>query len=355
MPLDVIHSTCAAISPLDSAAVAAAVERQARLTKPAGSMGRLEDLSHQLAGVYAVCPPPVPAPVTVVVMAGDHGVHAQGVSPWPQEVTVQMVANVAAGGAVINALARQVGAAVEVVDVGVAAPLLFTDGVVQRRVRSGTRDFTRESALTRDEVAQALAVGVALAGERVDAGDRMLVTGDLGIGNTTASAALVAVFTRSDPADVTGAGAGSAAEMVAHKVAVIRAGLERHTPDPADPIGVLASFGGLEHAALAGLLLGAAAQRIPVVLDGVIAVSAALAARALCPGVTAYLVAGHCSTEPGAAVALAALGLQPLLDLDLRLGEGTGGVLAVPIVQAAARMLGEVATFDSAGVSGRDG
>ncbi len=354
VPSDVIHRTCSAVSPLDSTALAAAVDRQARLTKPAGSMGRLEALSHQLAGMYAVCPPPIPAPVTVVVMAGDHGVHAQGVSPWPQQVTVQMVANVASGGAVVNALARQVGAAVEVVDVGVAAPLLFTEGVVQRRVRSGTRDFSREPALTRDEVVAAIERGIALADDRVGAGDRLLVTGDLGIGNTTASAALISAFTGADPADVTGAGAGSDARMVAHKVAVIRSGLARHTPDPTDPIGVLAAFGGLEHAALAGLLLGAAARRTPVLLDGVIAGSAALAARALCGGVTAYLVAGHRSSEPGARVALAALGLQPLLELDLRLGEGTGGVLAVPIVQAAARMLGEVATFDSAGVSGRE-
>ncbi len=343
-----------AIAPLDEAAVAAADARQGQLTKPAGSMGRLESLGSRLAGMYAVCPPPIPEPVVVAVFAGDHGVHAQGVSPWPQEVTVQMVANVATGGAVVNALARQVGASVCVVDVGVAAALPAGLDVDDERIVDGTADASAGLALTREQVLGAIEVGRRTADRLIAAGARLLVTGDLGIGNTTASAALVAVFTGSDPGAVTGPGAGSDAVMVAHKIGVIRAVLARHEPDPADPVGVLAATGGAEHAALVGFLLAAAARRTPVLLDGVIACSAALAARAIEPQVTAYLIAGHRSTEPGASTALTALGLEPLLDLGLRLGEGSGAVLAVPVVQAAARLLREVATFDSAGVSGRE-
>lgn len=350
----------ALIGPLDEAARAAADERQGRLTKPAGSMGRLETLGTQLAGIAGSCPPPVPEPVVLVVAAGDHGVHAQGVSPWPQQVTVQMVANVAAGGAVVNALARQVRAEVVCLDVGVAGPLLdvpVAPGVRlwQRRIADGTADLALGPALTRSQAVAALETGIAVAGQLVEEGARMLVTGDLGIGNTTVSAALIAAFTGADPAEVTGPGAGSDADMIAHKVAVIRAALQRagdRGGSPvADPIGILAQVGGLEHAALAGLILGGAARRVPVLLDGVIAVSAALVARALAPAAAAYLVAGHRSSEPGSRAALSALGLTPLLELDLRLGEGSGAVLAVPLVQAAARMLGEVATFESAGVS----
>ncbi len=353
-----IAVTIAAIGPLDDRAMAAADARQAQLTKPAGSMGRLESLGRQLAGIAGSCPPPLPAPAAVVVCAGDHGVHAQGVSPWPQEVTVQMVANVTAGGAVVNALARQVGADLVCVDVGVAAELLpvpAADGVRlwEHRVADGTQDLATTAALTRDQAAAAVVVGIEVAGRLVDEGHRLLATGDLGIGNTTASAALVAAYTGTDPGEVTGPGAGSDAAMVAHKIEVIRTALRRAAPDPTDSLGTLAELGGLEHAALAGLILGAAARRVPVVLDGVIAASAALAATRLAPGAAAYLIGGHRSTEPGASRALADLGLQPLLELDFRLGEGTGAVLAMPIVQAAARLLREVATFDSAGVSER--
>ena len=250
------------VPPLDAAATAAADARQAQLTKPAGSMGRLESLGSRLAGMYAVCPPPIPEPAVVAVFAGDHGVHAQGVSPWPQEVTVQMVANVAAGGAVVNALARQVGASVCVIDVGVAGALPPGVDAVGARIVDGTADFTTGPALTREQAEAAVLVGAQTADRLIDEGARLLVTGDLGIGNTTASAALIAVFAGADPGAVTGPGAGSDARMLAHKIAVIRAGIERHQPDPADPIGVLAAFGGAEHAALAGFLVAAAARRV---------------------------------------------------------------------------------------------
>jgi nicotinate-nucleotide--dimethylbenzimidazole phosphoribosyltransferase len=331
--------------------VTAAQERQARLTKPAGALGVLEDVSVQLAGLSGQCPPPLPEPAAVAVFAADHGVHAQGVTPWPQEVTAQMVANFLAGGAVINALATQVGAEVAVVDVGVAAQLDPVPGLLARKIRRGTRDMTVEPALTRDEAVRAVEVGIDVARELVAAGHRCLLTGDMGIANTTASAALIAVFTEVAPALVTGRGTGVDDETLSRKVDVIERALARHRPDPADPIGVLAAVGGLEHAAIAGFLLGAAATRTPVVLDGVIACSAALAARALAPDSTAAMFAGHRSAEPGASVALQALGLTPLVDLDLRLGEGSGAALALPLVQSAARVLRDVATFDSAGVT----
>ncbi|BCB87322.1 nicotinate-nucleotide--dimethylbenzimidazole phosphoribosyltransferase [Phytohabitans suffuscus] len=350
------------ISPLDESAMAAARALHARLTKPAGSLGALEELSVRLAGLAGECPPPLPEPAAVAVFAGDHGVHAQGVTPWPQEVTGQMVANFLAGGAVVNAFARQVGASVTVVDVGVLddlgwapAPGAVADrsrpGLVAAKVRAGTRDMTTQPALTREEVSAALEAGARVAFTLVDQGARALVTGDMGIANTTPAAALIAAFTGSDAEAVTGRGTGIDDDRYTRKVAVVRAALATHRPDPADPLGVLAAVGGLEHAAIAGFILGGASRRVPVILDGVIAVSAALAAAALAPDAVGAMVAGHRSAEPGASVALAHLGLEPLIDLGMRLGEGTGAVLSVPIVASAVRVLYEVATFDSAGVS----
>ncbi len=324
--------------------MAAARELQARLTKPAGSLGALEELPVRLAGLAGRCPPPIPARTAVAVFAGDHGVHAQGVTPWPQEVTAQMVANFLAGGAVINAFARQVGADVVVVDVGIAHRLgsdrpgdHVPDGLWERRIRPGTADLTREPAMTRDEARAAVEVGLAVATELVADGYDCLVTGDMGIANTTPAAALIAAFTGAPAMAVTGRGTGVSDEMLAHKTKVVAEALELHQPDRTDPIGVLAAVGGLEHAALAGFILGAAALRVPVILDGVIAGSAALAAAALAPDAVGATIAGHRSVEPGATVALAHLGLEPLVDLGLRLGEGTGALLALPIVASAAR------------------
>jgi nicotinate-nucleotide--dimethylbenzimidazole phosphoribosyltransferase len=346
-----LETTVAAIRPADQPAMAAARELQARLTKPAGSLGDLEDLSVRLAGLAAACPPPLPGPASVAVFAGDHGVHAQGVSPWPQEVTAQMVANFRAGGAVVNAFARQVGAKVTVVDVGVAAAVEEGPGLIAAKIRPGTRDMTVEPALTRDEARAAVEAGIRVAEQLIDEGAGCLLTGDMGIANTTPAAALIAAFTGADAAAVTGRGTGIDDETLAHKTAVVEAALARHAPDANDPLGVLAAVGGLEHAAIAGFVLAAAAHRVPVIIDGVIAASAALAAAAFAPDAVAAMVAGHRSAEPGASVALAHLGLTPLLDLGMRLGEGSGAVLAHPIVFAAVRVLHEVATFDSAGVS----
>lgn len=361
--MSLLDETRRAIRPPDAAAMALARQRQARLTKPAGSLGALEELAVRLAGLARACPPPLPSRPAVAVFAGDHGVHAQRVTPWPQEVSAQMVGNFLAGGAVINAFARQAGASVTVVDVGLAAdPAPAAQPpepagsagpaarLVAARVRPGTRDMTVAAALTRAEAVSAIEVGIGVAGSLVAAGAGALITGDMGIANSTPAAALIAAFTGADPGEVTGRGTGIDDAMYAHKVSVVAAALARHRPDPADPVGVLSSVGGLEHAALAGFVLGASAHRVPVILDGVVAVAAALAATALAPGALGACVAGHRSAEPGASVALAHLGLSPLIDLGLRLGEGTGAMLAWPLVASAARLLGEVATFDSAGV-----
>ncbi|MFE3767331.1 nicotinate-nucleotide--dimethylbenzimidazole phosphoribosyltransferase, partial [Streptomyces sp. NPDC059104] len=350
-PHDLLSETVASIRPLDAKALGEAWERQKRMTKPAGALGMLEIISAQLAGLSRVCPPPIPEPAAVAIFAGDHGVHAQGVTPWPQEVTTQMVANFLGGGAVCNAFANQVGAEVCVIDVGVAGDLPATTGLLPRKVRPGTADLSTGPAMTREEAIAAIEVGIETARDLVAAGNKALLTGEMGIANTTVSAALISVFTGVDPAEVTGRGTGINDETHARKVEVVRRALELHQPDPADPIGVLAAIGGLEHAAIVGLLLGGASLRTPVILDGVSAGAAALVARAIAPESLSACIAGHRSAEPGHVAALNKLGLRPLVDLDLRLGEGTGALLALPLVQSAARAMHEVATFDSAGVT----
>ncbi|GAA2444173.1 nicotinate-nucleotide--dimethylbenzimidazole phosphoribosyltransferase [Streptomyces mauvecolor] len=350
-PHDLLEETVSNIRPLDAKALGEAWERQKRMTKPAGALGMLEIISAQLAGLSRKCPPPIPEPAAVAIFAGDHGVHAQGVTPWPQEVTGQMVANFLGGGAVCNAFANQVGAEVCVIDVGVASELPATPGLLPRKVRAGTADMTAGPAMTREEAVAAIEVGIETARDLVAAGNKALLTGEMGIANTTVSAALISLYTGVDPAEVTGRGTGINDETHARKVDVVRRALELHQPDPADPIGVLAAVGGLEHAALVGFLLGGASLRTPVILDGVSTGAAALVARAIAPEVLSACIAGHRSAEPGHVAALNKLGLRPLVDLDLRLGEGTGALLALPVVQSAARAMHEVATFDSAGVT----
>ncbi|WKX73404.1 nicotinate-nucleotide--dimethylbenzimidazole phosphoribosyltransferase [Streptomyces sp. XD-27] len=350
-PHDLLQETLRGIRPLDAKALGEAWERQKRMTKPSGALGMLEIISAQLSGLSRKCPPPIPEPAAVAIFAGDHGVHAQGVTAWPQEVTSQMVANFLGGGAVCNAFANQVGAEVCVVDVGVAGDLPSTPGLLPRKVRAGTDDFTAGPAMSREDALRAIEVGIETARDLVAAGNKALLTGEMGIANTTVSAALISVYTGADPAEITGRGTGINDEMHARKVDVVRRALELHQPDPTDPIGVLAAIGGLEHAALVGLLLGGASLRTPVILDGVSAGAAALVARAIAPEALAACIAGHRSAEPGHRAALTKLGLRPLVDLDLRLGEGTGALLALPVVQSAARAMHEVATFDSAGVT----
>ncbi|MDQ6616955.1 MAG: nicotinate-nucleotide--dimethylbenzimidazole phosphoribosyltransferase [Actinomycetota bacterium] len=353
-------SAAAAVGSLDPGAVADATARQGRLTKPAGALGQMEAIGIQLAGIAGQCPPPLPVPAAVGVFAGDHGVSAEGVTPWPQEVTGQMVANFVAGGAAINVLARQAGASVTVVDVGIATDLrpLGLDGapgLKARRVRPGTGNLAVEPAMTEHEAREALDIGAETAAELVSDGARCLVTGDMGIGNTTPAAALIAVLTATAPAQVTGRGTGIDDTTLARKVAVIERALSRHADAlRGGPVSVLAAVGGLEIAALVGFIVGGAAARVPVVIDGVIADAALLVAAALVPDVLGFCLAGHRSAEPGASAALAHLGLDPLLDLGMRLGEGSGACLALPVIEASARILVEMATFDSAGVSKKD-
>jgi len=354
----------AALTPPDDRSAAAATDHLDRLTKPPGSLGRLETLAVQLAAIAGVSPPPIPSPVAVAVFAGDHGVLVEGVSPWPQEVTAQMVANFCAGGAAINVLARQVGARVVVVDVGVATAIPDlapgsgpeAPALIKARVAPGTANLAAGPAMTAEQATAALDVGAGVAGQLVAEGAQCLVTGDMGIANTTPSAALIAALTGRSAAEVTGRGTGIDDERLALKVAVIERALARLDASvPADPSGnalaVLAEVGGLEIAALAGFIVAGAAARVPVIVDGVIAAAALMVAAGVAPGILPFVIAGHRSVEPGASAALAHLGLEPLLDLGLRLGEGTGACLAVPTVQAAARILAEMATFDSAGVT----
>ncbi|GAA0391347.1 hypothetical protein Acor_18680 [Acrocarpospora corrugata] len=470
-----LNETIAAISSLDLAAMAEARAHQDRLTKPRGSLGALEDVAVRLAGIAAVSPPPLPEPAALAIFAADHGVHAQGVSPWPQEVTTQMVANFLAGGAVANAFAAQAGITVTVVDVGVATDLPPAPNLRVHKAGYGTADLSQGPAMTEAQALTALCAGIETATTLIADGARCLITGDMGIANTTASAALICAFTGSDPTDATGRGTGIDDTTLNHKIAIIRQALTKNAipgaghasqpptkneisdaggtsqalatnagpgigdssqaltegavtgaggtsralatnagPGAGDPsqalamnavsgigdssqalaeaavsgagdsfqalaanevpnvgdssqalaenaipgagdlsqaLRILAAVGGFEHAAIAGFVLGAAAQRVPVVLDGVIAGAAALVAAGLAPEAIGYCVAGHRSAEPGHAIALEFLGLRPLVDLELRLGEGSGGLLAQPLIVAAARVMHDVATFDSAGVS----
>lgn len=378
--LDAAAEACASIDV--TAGEAAARERLTRMTVPPGALGQMAEVGVRLAGLAGDCPPPVPEPAIVAVFAGDHGVHARGVTAWPQEVTHQMVANFLAGGAAVNAFAHQLGAEVLVVDVGVAATLDEAPGLLPRKVRPGTADMTAGPAMSRDEARAALVAGVEVARDLVAAGNRLLVTGDMGIANTTASAALVAAFTGAAPEVVTGRGTGVDDATLAHKTAVVREALELHglladppasphegspgadraaessprtgLPAARDALGALAAVGGLEIAGIAGLLLGGAALRTPVVVDGVVAGAAALVAAALAPSASHAWLGGHRSVEPAHTLALTQLGLEPLLDLGLRVGEGTGALLAAPLVAAAARALAEVATFDAAGVASKN-
>jgi nicotinate-nucleotide--dimethylbenzimidazole phosphoribosyltransferase len=343
---------CRHVSPLDREAAEEARKRHDRLTKPAGSLGQLETLGVQLAAIAGGCPPPRPEPAAVAVFAGDHGVVAAGVTPWPQEVTAQMVANFAAGGAAINVIAREVGASVHVVDAGVASDVSQVAGVANRNVRRGTADLSKGPAMTIAETRAALDVGALVAAELVGQGKRLLATGDMGIGNTTPAAALIASFTQSDGRAVTGRGTGITDEVLARKARIVEHAARR-TDGWLDPVSILSEVGGLEIAALAGFIVGGVAAGVPVLVDGVVTGAALLVADAMAPGVAARCIAGHRSPEPGAAMVLERLDLVPVLDLGLRLGEGTGACLAIPVVQAAAGVLQGMSTFEQAAVSER--
>ncbi len=350
---DRIKETIAAIQPLDAVAMQTARERQRQLTKPEGSLGRLEDLSVQLAGITGRPRPRFRDPV-IITMAGDHGVALQGVSAYPREVTPQMVMNFLRGGAAINVLARHVGARVVVVDMGVAVDLPQEPGLVDRKIARGTRDLSLEPAMTREEAQRALETGIEVVTHEVDNGSDMVATGDMGIGNTTPSSAIIAAVTGRPVAQVTGRGTGVDDAGLAIKVAVIERALAINVPNPSDALDVLSKVGGFEIGGLAGVMLGAAARRVPVVVDGFISGAAALIAFGLAPAVRPYLIGAHRSVEIGHRAVFEHLGIEPLLDFNLRLGEGTGAALGISICQAASKILDEMATFAEAGVSSKD-
>ena len=322
------------------------------LTKPTGSLGRLERLGLQLAWI-AGTPKPADPEAWILTFGGDHGVAAQGVSAFPQEVTPQMVANMAAGGAAICALCRANRITHRIIDVGVAVPCSFP-GVVQRNVVRGTGDVLSGPALTRDQAEACLQAGIDTVAELPKRPFALLGLGEMGIANSTIAALLACAFAGLTPEEAVGPGTGIHREVLAHKVAVVRQALERHRPDPKDPLGVLASLGGAEFGAMAGAMLAGAARGWAVIVDGYIAGAAALVALALEPRLRDFLVWSHRSAEPGAARLLERLGIEPVLDLELRLGEGTGAALAVPILRSACAVLREMATFSAAGVANAD-
>jgi nicotinate-nucleotide--dimethylbenzimidazole phosphoribosyltransferase len=346
-----IEETCAAIAPLDEAAKAAARARQNVLTKPAGSLGRLEALAVQLAGITGKTVPSVERK-TVIVLAGDHGVVAEKVSAYPSDVTAQMVLNFLRGGAAINVLARQAGARVVVADVGVAADLPDDPNLLVLKIARGTGNFVHGPAMSREQATRAIEAGIQIVSGEVARGLDLVATGEMGIGNTTPASAIVAVYSGLPVVEVTGRGTGVDDAGLERKVEAIERAIALHRPDGADPLGVLASVGGVEIGAIAGVCIGAAAHGVPVLVDGFISAAGALIAAELCPAVTPYLIASHLSVERGHAVLWDLLGLDPLLDLDLRLGEGTGAVLAMHLVEAACRIMAEMATFAEAGISG---
>lgn len=341
------------IEPLDPAWLATAQERLDSLTKPQGSLGRLEELAARYVAIRRD-PMPVLENKWVVVFAADHGVVAEGVSAYPQDVTYQMVYNFLRGGAGINVLARHAGARVEVVDIGVNHDFISAPGLISRKVAYGSRNLAREPAMTREEAVQALLVGVELAEEATTDGFDAMAAGDMGIGNTTPAAALASVFTGKPVSVVTGRGTGIDDQAWQHKVAVINRALSRHRPDPADPVGALAAVGGLEIAGIAGLILGCAAARRPLLLDGFIATAGALVATALAPAAGDYLIAAHRSVEPGHQTVLEFLGLKPLLNFQMRLGEGTGAALGLGLLEAGVKIYREMATFAEAGVAEKE-
>ena len=338
------------IKPLDKGAMAEAQARHNQLTKPQGSLGRLEELSIQLAGIQGR-PIPQIRHKAIITMAGDHGVVAEKVGSWPQEVTAQMVYNFLRGGAGINVIARQAGARIIVVDMGVATELKPDARLLSRRVALGTRNIALGPAMTAEQAVTAIETGIEVVGAEAAKGLDIVGTGDMGIGNTTASSAICAAMTGRQVAEVTGRGTGITDGQLAHKVEVIERALAVNQPDPGQPLDVLAKVGGFEIGGLVGVMLGAAARRIPVAIDGFISGAAALVAIGLAPGLKDFLIAAHVSAEAGHRLLLRHLGLEPLLDLGMRLGEGTGAALGIFLAETAARVLAEMSTFAEAGVS----
>ncbi|GFO53328.1 nicotinate-nucleotide--dimethylbenzimidazole phosphoribosyltransferase [Geomonas sp. Red276] len=348
--MKLLENALAKIQPVDEAFLAKAQAKLDNKTKPLGSLGRLEEMARRLAAITENLSPDTEKKV-IYTFAGDHGIVEEGVSAFPKEVTPQMVLNFLRGGAGVNVLARHVGAEVRVVDVGVDFDFEPAPGLIIRKVAKGTRNFAKEAAMTREEAVAAIEVGIDLANQAKAEGVALLGTGEMGIGNTSPSSAIIATFSRCSVQDVTHRGTGINDQALEHKVAVIETGLAVNRPNPEDPLDVLAKVGGYEIAGIAGLVLGAAANRIPVVVDGFISTAGALIASEMHPCVRDYVFAAHNSVEIGHRMMLERIGAEPILDLKLRLGEGTGAALAMGLIEAGAKVMKEMATFAEAGVS----
>jgi nicotinate-nucleotide--dimethylbenzimidazole phosphoribosyltransferase len=349
--VSLLKQTLDSIKPLDVEAMTKASERQNSLTKPAGSLGLLEEVSIKLAGITGEVFNSI-SRKSVIVMAADHGVADEGVSAFPKEVTAQMALNFANGGAAINVLARHAVSNIVVVDVGVAEKL-SSENIVDKKIRRGTGNIAKERAMSREEAIKAIEVGIEIVNSEIDKGARLIATGDMGIANTTVSSAVLTAF-KGDVDDAVGRGTGVDDATYARKKALIADCMTLHGPDPKDALDVLEKVGGLEIAGIAGVIVGAAARRTPVVIDGFISGAGALIAHSLNSLCSEYIFASHVSVEPGHRLILDELGLRPMLFMDLRLGEGTGAVLAMNIIEAAAKIIEEMATFEEAGVSDKD-
>jgi nicotinate-nucleotide--dimethylbenzimidazole phosphoribosyltransferase len=350
--MTLLETTLSRINPVDTPLLQQTQSRLDNKTKPIGSLGRLEEFARRMVAISGKAAPDLSKKV-IFTFAGDHGVVEEGVSAFPKEVTPQMVFNFLRGGAGVNVLARHAGAEVRVVDVGVDFDFNNCPGLIHKKVANGTRNLARGPAMTLEEALAALAVGIELADQCKQEGIGLVGTGEMGIGNTTPSSAIIAAIGGFSPEQVTHRGTGINDQALQVKIEVIKQGLSVNCPDPADPLDVLTKVGGLEIAAISGLVLGCAANRIPVVIDGFISTAGALIASELHPNVRDYLFAAHESVEVGHRFMLERIGARPLLDLDLRLGEGTGAALAMPLIEAGVKILQEMATFDQAGVAGQ--
>jgi nicotinate-nucleotide--dimethylbenzimidazole phosphoribosyltransferase len=348
--MELLTKTLEKIKSLDKNAMAKARQRQDELTKPAGSLGRLEELSVQIAGIQRKAKPEIKNKA-MITMAADHGVVDEKIGNWPREVTAQMVENFLRGGAGINVLARQAGARIVFVDMGVASDLKPNKQLIVKKVDYGTQNIFKGPAMTGEQAVKSIEYGIEIVSSEVQKGLDIVGTGDMGIGNTTASSAVFAALSGKSVEEVTGRGTGLSDEQLSHKIDVIKHALAVNKPNPSKPLEVLAKVGGFEIGGLAGVMLGAAVQKVPVVIDGFISGAAALIATALSPQCKDYLIAAHVSAEAGHAAMLKYLGLNPLLNLAMRLGEGTGAALGIIIAEAAVRTLNEMATFAEAGVS----
>jgi nicotinate-nucleotide--dimethylbenzimidazole phosphoribosyltransferase len=345
-----LNQTISKIKPLDEEIMNEARKRQDFLTKPKGSLGKLEELSIKVAGITGKLKPVIKDKV-IFTLAGDHGVTEEGISAYPKEVTPQMVYNFLRGGAGINVLAKHTNCRVVVVDMGVAEDLEPHPDLIIKKINYGTKNIAKFPAMTKDETIKSIEAGIELVENEVKKGLDILGTGDMGIGNTTPSSAIVSVITKSPPENVTGKGTGIKDDMLKNKVNVIKKAIEINKPKKDDPIDVLSKLGGFEIGGLCGVILAGAANKIPVVIDGFISGAAALVAVKICEKVKDYLIPAHLSQEPGHSIMLKYMGFAPLLDLNMRLGEGTGASLGISIVEAACRILNEMATFSEAGVS----